>query len=108
MRYTCIHTDDKLYTGWDLAQRAIQKSIERVRAAKGDHASARLSKELKEHRKVDGSWTAVYRVWARKGTEEFEVLDIGGTQFAAEVSPARDRHGDCLPKQRSMKYRLMR
>ena len=116
MRYESLHTGGEHFTGKDLALRAIKKAIERVRQAKGDHASARLSRELKGYREVEdgcepvGSsstrMATVYRVWARQGDEEFEVLDIGGGRFAAEVSAELSRHEDALPSQRLMKYRI--
>jgi hypothetical protein len=116
MRYESLHTDKEHFTGKDLALRAIEGAIERVRQAKGDHSSARLSRELKGYRKVQegcelvGSHSTrmatVYRVWARQGEEEFEVLDIGGGRFVAEVSTESSRHEDALPSQRLMKYRI--
>jgi len=116
MRYESLHTSGEHFTGKDLALRAIEDAIERVRQAKGDHTSPRLSRELKGYREVEercqpvGSpstrMAIVYRVWARQGEEEFEILDIGGGRFAAEVSAESGRHEDALPSQRIMKYRI--
>jgi hypothetical protein len=90
------HTSTEYLRARNVAVRAFTEAITSRRRARGESAAPRIHVECSEFvRTEDGGVHTIYRVWARRGTEEATVRDFGA--YAAEVDVENEHLAAYMP-----------